>query len=123
MAAGCSGKTSAGAEATGVVTLDGSPLADVLVNFYPQGGGSSAFATTDAEGKFTVKTSGAETGLAPGEYTVSVSPPDADSEAAEGAAGPPAIPEKYASGKTSGLKVTVSGGQANELKIELSSEK
>lgn len=117
LSSGCSQATSAGAEATGAVTLDGSPLPGVLVSFYPTGGGSSAFATTDEAGKFTVETSGAESGLAPGEYLVTVEAGDSDGEETSSSA----IPEKYASEATSGLKVTVSEGTGNELTIELSS--
>jgi hypothetical protein len=119
MASGCSGKASAGAEATGVVTLDGAPLPNVLVSFYPTGGGSSAFATTDSEGKFTVSTSGAETGLAPGDYVVTVTPGDS----ADSTESVSPVPEKYSTEKTTDLKISVSEGEGNDLKIELSSAK
>lgn len=116
---GCSGKASAGAEATGVVMLDGAPLPNVLLSLYPTGGGSSAFATTDSEGKFTVSTSGAETGLAAGDYVVTVSPGDSD-DAAEPVF---SVPKKYSTEATTDLKISVSEGAGNDLKIELSSTK
>jgi hypothetical protein len=113
---GCSGGDNAGAQATGVVTIDGAPAANVLVNFLPTEGGNSAFATTDASGRFTVQTTRTVVGLAPGEYRVTVHPGDDDS----GATASP-VPEKYQTERTSDLRVSVSEGAKNELKIELSS--
>jgi hypothetical protein len=61
----------------GKVTLDGKPLAGADVAVYltgerPQGYyGSSA--TTDAEGKFELKTNGTDKGAVPGSYKVTVS--------------------------------------------------
>lgn len=131
--AGCSSTSSAGAEATGVITLDGTPLPNAFVSFIPKGEGSSAFATSDSTGSFTVQTSGSVTGLAPGEYIVVVEEGDApDAETAEGeedtagggegeVSGSSSIPKKYRSEATSDLTVTVSEGQASSLTLELSS--
>jgi hypothetical protein len=100
----------------GRLTIDGAPAANVLVNFLPTEGGNSAFATTDASGRFTVQTTRTVVGLAPGEYRVTVQPGDEDS----GSTVSP-VPEKYQSERTSDLRVSVSEGAKNELKIELSS--
>jgi hypothetical protein len=112
---GCSEGNSAGAEASGVVTVDGSPVANVLVNFLPDAEGNSAFATTDASGRFRVQTTRTMTGLEPGEYQVTVHPGDSDAESV-----PITIPEKYQNEETSDLRVTIQDGN-NDLKIELSS--
>lgn len=132
LAAGCSGATSAGAEAAGTVTLDGTPLPNAFISFIPKGEGSSAFATSDGNGSFTVQTSGSVTGLAPGEYLVVVEQgdaPDGESAAAEGeqaasegeVSGASSIPAKYRSEKTTDLSVTVSEGESKSLTLELSS--
>jgi len=138
---GCSSTESAGAAATGVVLLDGQPQANILVNFSPVGGGSSAFGKTGADGRFEVRTAASVTGLAPGEYEVSVervreerepSPEEledgyvaGDDESSEEdwekAAGLTPIPEHYKDTETSGLKFTVSATEENDLTIELSS--
>ena len=61
---------------TGMVTLDGKPLADADVGFYLQGtvpaGYFGSGARTDADGKFQLLC-GAEQGAVPGAYKVTVS--------------------------------------------------
>ncbi|MCL4203852.1 MAG: hypothetical protein KJ000_15225 [Pirellulaceae bacterium] len=118
VASGCSGGSDAGAQATGVVTIDGAPAANVLVNFLPTEGGNSAFATTDANGRFTVQTTRTVGGLAPGEYRVTVHPGDEDSGRTVAS-----VPEKYQSERSSDLRVSVGEGVKNDLKIELSSSR
>lgn len=106
---------------SGTVKLDGKPLDGASVTFQPVKAGPVGTATTAADGSFTVMT-GAQKGLAPGEYEVSVvktgplPPPTPQNPEPI----PPRItPDKYASGKTSGFKYTVPGGAAN---FELSSK-
>ena len=123
--AGCGGGTSAGAEASGVLTLDGSPLAGAGIAFYPTSDtGSGAFAKCDDNGEFTVKTAGSVSGLAPGEYVVVIEGAD-DLDEEEGITevtiGGKVIPEKYLSEKTSDIKISVSESEENELEIKLSS--
>lgn len=129
LVAGCSGTTSAGAQATGVITLDGSPLPNAFITFVPKGGGSSAFATSDAQGNFTVKSAESVTGLAPGEYVVVVESGESSGEEAGGesetqgevsTSGSP-IPAKYMSDATSDLTVTISEGEQKAVTLELSS--
>jgi hypothetical protein len=75
--AGC-GSGGGGAElpVSGVVTLDGNPVANALVGFSPDEGidqTSSGFARTGSDGKFVVTGSGGKKGLVPGRYKVTVS--------------------------------------------------
>jgi hypothetical protein len=56
---------------TGSVLLDGKPVPDAVVNFYPKSpGGGTNFALTDAEGHFEVKPDKARRTLSPGSYNV-----------------------------------------------------
>jgi hypothetical protein len=73
LACGCS----RGSKVTGVVTLDGKPLASAQVVFVPQGGKKAdktlrgASTTTDSDGKFEVRPrKGDKEALKPGKYTV-----------------------------------------------------
>jgi hypothetical protein len=66
---GCSSR--GGPRVTGSVLLDGAPVADAVVNFYPKSpGGDTNFALTDAEGHFEVKPDKARRTLSPGSYNV-----------------------------------------------------
>lgn len=71
---GCSNPDSAYSKVTGTVTMEGAPLADCILTFFPQGdGGEGGSGKTDANGAFTVTSQGATnggTGLKPGEYKV-----------------------------------------------------
>lgn len=63
-------------EVTGTVSLDSKPLANAVVRFIPIEGtmGLGGFGTTDASGKFTIKSSREnEKGQAPGQYKVVIS--------------------------------------------------
>lgn len=56
---------------SGVVTLDGEPLADAFVYFTPVGDGAPAFGQTDATGAYTLQTaSGSVGGTTAGNYKV-----------------------------------------------------
>jgi hypothetical protein len=71
--AGCGGP--AGVSVDGLVTLDGAPLADALLEFAPADAGAAlggASARTDAQGKFQVASS-PQLRLLPGTYGVRVS--------------------------------------------------
>jgi hypothetical protein len=56
---------------SGVVTLDGEPLANAFVNFQPNGGPGST-ATTDQEGKYSLTTINGEIGAVVGVHTVAI---------------------------------------------------
>jgi len=85
------------APVSGKVTLDGKPLPDVEVNFQPRGGGGvspgpGSTGITDAEGRYTLKTSeeSPKEGAVPGKHIVTMTlvlAGDADSDAVGGAGG------------------------------------
>lgn len=60
------------APVSGVVTLDGQPAAGIMVLFSPtaETGGQGGMGTTDASGKYELKTRGEFTGVIPGQYKV-----------------------------------------------------
>lgn len=57
---------------TGVVTLDGHPLIGANVLFSPLETGSAAIGTTDQQGRYELKFSEREPGIAPGHYRVRI---------------------------------------------------
>ena len=99
---------------SGTVTFDDRPLGTGTVWFHPIGDGPSGYANVQSDGSYSVRT-GSGKGLAPGEYRVAVQAtgpipaptPDNPEPLPESL-----IPAKFASPRTSGLKVTVpaSGG-------------
>lgn len=115
---------------TGTVTKGGKPVSGAQIVFVSvEQGGQSAFATTDAEGKYQLMTFEPNDGALPGTYVIKVSKyeggvvptstetrnltPEEEAKLYnpdEKAPPPPknALPEKYASEVTSGLKHTVS---------------
>jgi hemoglobin len=89
------------AELTGIVTLDGKPLANAEIRFFLKEVGflKRYWALTDNQGRFA-KT------IKPGDYVISIRGEDLP------------IPEKYANPKSSGLEVTVSG-KKQTLQLDL----
>lgn len=82
-ATGCGGSSNPVAPVNGVVTLNGQPVADMVVTFTPVPGktatvgddnqpGKSATGNTDAEGKFTLSTYERGDGALIGEHKVTV---------------------------------------------------
>lgn len=69
---GCGG-ASAGASVSGVVTLDGKPLQDVVVTFHRDEGGVST-GVTNQQGAYQLRSSAQQSGAVPGKYSVSISP-------------------------------------------------
>ena len=70
------------APASGVVTLNGKPLENARVNFYPKESSSRfSYGTTDAEGRFKLSTFGVNDGGLIGSHTVTISKVDLPSEA------------------------------------------
>jgi hypothetical protein len=116
--AGCGGNLVA---VTGTVTLDGQRLTTGTVTFHPAGKGPTGYAQIGSDGTFSART-GADEGLAPGDYRITVvaTGPMPESTPQNRELPPPRItPDKYASPKTSDLKCTVPGGP---LKLELRSK-
>ena len=68
--------------AEGVVTINGTPAANISIQFMPDslagGVGPTSFAVTDAAGKFNLKTNDGRDGAVPGKHVVVLS--DVDEE-------------------------------------------
>jgi hypothetical protein len=111
--AGCSGVSDQPelGRVTGTVTLDGQPLAGVIVNFQPESG-RAATAETDSKGYYDLVYIYGSNGAKVGKNAVSFRWPD-------GSEGKKPIPAKYA-GKSE-LTVEVQGGK-NQLNWELESK-
>lgn len=118
---------------SGTVTVDGKPTPGIKVTFNPESSdGQPGFATTDAQGRYTLSTPSAphNSGAIAGKYIPTFSkteteerPPAASPE--EQANREPAktiflIPEKYGATSTCGIDpVTVEKGQTNVFDFEL----
>lgn len=108
---------------SGVVTLDGTPLATGNISFIPAGEGAGASATIGAGGAYDVQT-GSARGLAPGDYLVTVSangPPVTKPGSDLPLPGELLTPKKYSTSQTSDLRATVQAG-ANKLDFNLTSD-
>ena len=129
---GCGGSRTS--PVSGVVLLDGKPLAGASVQFIPQGTGRDATGETDSSGQFAMSTFQARDGVIPGTYKVVIAPPtgvadtaqyasaedamSAAPKAAKKAAGP-AFPEKYSRADQTPLTQEVPA--KGQLKLELTS--
>ena len=103
---------------TGTVTMDGKPLADVLVTFEPQAGGRQSMGTTNAQGVYELTYDVETKGAVVGSHRVTVTTPGV-SEAPDpsGEAKDP-VPAKYNTEST--LVEEVKAG-ANTIDLELTS--
>ncbi len=121
----------------GKVSLDGKPLADADIGFYPQGSAPAGYhgsgAKTDSEGRYELKTT-SKSGAVPGAYKVTVS-------RFVGAAGAPvnleegmdveqlklqgqykeSLPERYSTLEKTELTVTVENGKVDGYDFPLTS--
>ncbi len=119
---GCGGGPSS---VSGNVTLDGQPLAGkdqtrVTIMFYPESGGAPAAALADEYGGYSLAT-GAQKGLAPGNYVVIIAATESTPAAAGGMPGKRMItPAKYADPKQSGFHAEVKPGR-NTFDFDLKS--
>lgn len=126
---GCGPSGPAFVPVSGVVTLDGVPVAGANVAFFSKVGSRTADGQTDAQGKFTLTTqdSDPKPGAIEGEHTVTVNGMRivgaiANPDGTSASATPPRIewflPERYARPETSGLSQTVTKGMSPvELKL------
>ena len=125
---GGSGAKLSTVKVTGIVTLDGAPVADASLIFVPktQGQGHSASGRTDADGRYQLTTPDgkAGAGTTPGEYRVAITKTELDSDAPPSDRGAPVrnlIPTRYAQASSSGLTATVKEEKVNEINFELTS--
>ena len=127
----CVGLTGCGkhaARVAGDVTLDGQPLATGVVNFTPAITGASAYANIGADGRYALQT-GAEAGLEPGSYKVTVAANATSEQAAAmgikiGRDGimPLLTPPRYADVSSTPLVVDVKAG-SQEIDLALEADK
>jgi len=111
---------------SGTVTLDNVPVASAGVMFLPQQAGPPAYATTDANGKFTLNT-GRYPGAAPGKYRITVnketasgvpSGPDELESSSRTLTVKQAIPASYADHETTRLEMTIDAARSDaDLKL------
>jgi len=138
--AGCGADGPELVPAAGVVNYQGRPLPGAKVTFIPDSGGSIAMATTDAEGKFELRT-GTEPGIVTGPCTATVSLMDAGVKSGLSPTMTPEdmqrlqmegklqamleqqekslIPKKYNRAETSGLTFEVQKGEENQFTLDL----
>lgn len=109
----------------GRVIWNQQPLAGARVVFYPQGlsdpKAAASHAQTDANGRFRLSTYEADDGAHAGGYAVTVlyypmRPQD-------GGAGPNVLPKKYASPKTTDLRIQITTDAATQPLLVLSDER
>ena len=97
---------------SGVVTLDGQPVAGAGVMFLPADKGPATGGTTDATGKFELSTTNRR-GIAPGRYRVTVTKREVSGRGMfDTAEAKPQktrwfVPQKYSDTNTSGLEADV----------------
>jgi hypothetical protein len=126
--AGCGDKR---VSVSGMVRLDGKPVAAAGVTLHPVGSGPLASGMTDAEGRYQLET-GNRPGVVPGEYRATVAKKAAAGFLADknglssGIVTAEAkeewiVPRKYAGPDTSGLTVSIKYGMA-PLDFDLKSQ-
>lgn len=109
--------------ATGIVTLDGTPVANGTITFEPLSPGGHSSGATVTEGAYKIPP---ERGLPPGEYLIRISAASherSDTNEAGGDVPPPAkelIPTRY--NARSDLKCTVEVGKPNKFDFELTTK-
>ena len=132
--AGCSGGPAPPptVQVSGTVTYNGQPLTSGQVLFQPEKALGAektaelvrpAVGIIGADGHYTMSSFGEGTGVLPGDYVVAVvsyADEPTPEEYAEGAKRKSAIPDRYSSGITSGLKRQVAeGSEPHVYNIEL----
>lgn len=112
--------------ASGIVTLDGTPVDKASVMFIATAGNNHATGTTDSSGKFVLKAFPEKDGAVPGAYKVEVNKTLVTSLGADGDEGTVKVeyglPIKYATNITSGLTATIPEAGTSGLKLELKSK-
>jgi hypothetical protein len=110
------------------VLLDKQPLAGAIVTLYPQGvaepHATPSKAQTDTTGRFRVGTFADDDGAPAGEYVITVIRYPVQKQGDGGyTAGPNDVPKKYASPKTTDLRVHLDDGKTDIPTLALVSEK
>jgi hypothetical protein len=103
--------------------VDGVPITSGNVFFVPVGGGSSAFASLGPGGKFEVKTSANQTGIAVGDYKVYffVEPAELEDGTVD-ASIVQLMPEQYTDPGNPLLTATITDSGPNVFDFDLKSE-
>ncbi len=117
MLLGCSGMSDAPklAKAKGVIKMNGKPLGNVGVTFFPSSG-PPAFGNTDAQGQFVLMTIKPGDGAAVGAHRVALGKAEEGSSEKSAAA---AIPAKYSFPDKSGLTAEVKEGESNVFEFDI----
>jgi hypothetical protein len=127
--AGCGDSGPEMAPVSGIVTVDGQPVANAAVMFVPEAGGRPATGLTDAEGKFSLETLKPGDGALVGKHKVTVTGVkttgvQATEDGLSGSVDPGQVreewfvPQKYSKPDTSGLTQEVTQGMPPvELKL------
>lgn len=121
------------APVSGLVTLDGKPVAGAAVLFMPVEGGVPARAATKDDGSFALTTFEEKDGALVGRHRVAVSKVETTgaTAGADGLSGKldgrrmratSVTPERYGAPATSGLEATVKRGGKNSFEFRLTSE-
>jgi hypothetical protein len=102
--------------AEGQILLDNKPLAEAIVTLYPQGLPPGitepSRGITGLDGKFHLSTFSADDGVPAGEYAVTVIHYPMQKQLEGGyTAGPNDVPKKFASAKTTDLKILIAEGK------------
>ena len=105
------------AKAKGVVTLNGKPLSNVGITFFPTGAGPMAIGKTNDKGEFVMMTTKPGDGACVGTHQVTLG---AAEEGSSEFSSVSQIPKKYELPTTSGLTVDVKDGELNDFKLEIS---
>lgn len=123
---GCSGGDDLGVElapASGVVTLDGKPLANPVVNFFPDTG-PSGIGIGNENGEFTITTNG-QPGAPVGKCKITVTVSSGDIQEAAGNEAEmnkdAPLDPKYADRNSSGLSIDVPAEGKDDIKLDLKS--
>lgn len=107
-------------EVSGVITLDGTPLAGAIIFFKPNEGGTTAFGRTDDEGRYQLVATGSREGTVPGTNTVRITTRlESSGERGESYWTPEKVPARY--NEESTLQAEVKPGR-NELNFDLTSK-
>ena len=107
------------AEVEGTVKLDGEPVSNVLVSFYPQDGGRPGSGVTDDQGHYELVYTDGENGTKPGMNRVEVTMIWPDGEPTPGVEDK--VPPAY-QGMNSTLSLDVKAGEDNVFDIDMNSK-